>query len=132
LQALISRIPLEGISPGLVRAVVDQESAGKPCAVSSKGAMGLMQIMPDLASDMNVADPFDPEENLRAGIKYLVQLTARYRGDLPRILAAYNAGPARVDPLKPIPDIPETQNYVKSVIAKLDRSVDEKAATKPN
>jgi soluble lytic murein transglycosylase-like protein len=121
LQALISRIPLEGVSSTLVRAIVDQESAGKPCAVSSKGAMGLMQIMPDLASDMKVADPFDPEQNLRAGIKYLVQLTSRYRGDLPRILAAYNAGPARVDSLKPIPEIPETQDYVRSILGKLDQ-----------
>ena len=121
LQALISKIPSETLAPGLLDALIEQESAGRPCAVSVKGAVGLMQIMPDVISDMNVDDPFDPEQNLRAGIQYLVQLTAKYRGDLRKILAAYNAGPARVDAAGGVPDIPETQNYVKSILAKIER-----------
>jgi soluble lytic murein transglycosylase-like protein len=121
LQTLIARIPLEGLSPVLIQSVIDQESAGRPCAVSNKGAMGLMQIMPDLARDMDVDDPFDPEQNLRAGIRHLVHLTARYKGDLPKILAAYNAGIARVDSSGGVPDIPETQAYVKSILARLAR-----------
>ena len=120
LRALVSRMSLDGISPRLVHAVIQQESAGKPCAVSSKGAMGLMQLMPDLAREMNVDDAFDPEQNVRAGIRHLVQLTARYNGDLPKVLAAYNAGITRVDSSGGIPDIPETQAYVKSILAKLD------------
>jgi soluble lytic murein transglycosylase-like protein len=121
LQALISRVSLDGVSQRLVRAVIDQESAGRPCAVSNKGAMGLMQIMPELARELNVADAFDPEQNMRAGIRHLVQLTARYNGNVPKVLAAYNAGAARVDSSGGIPDIPETQAYVKSIMAKLDR-----------
>jgi soluble lytic murein transglycosylase-like protein len=120
LRALVSRMSLDGISPRLVHAVIAQESAGKPCAVSSKGAMGLMQLMPDLAREMDVDDAFDPEQNVRAGIRHLVHLTARYNGDLPKVLAAYNAGAARVDSSGGIPDIPETQAYVKSILAKLD------------
>ena len=122
LEALVSRMSVDGISPRLIHAVIEQESAGRPCAVSSKGAMGLMQLMPDLAREMNVDDAFDPEQNVRAGIRHLVQLTARYNGDLPKVLAAYNAGIARVDSSGGIPDIAETQTYVKSILAKLDRS----------
>jgi soluble lytic murein transglycosylase-like protein len=122
LEALISRMSLDGISPRLVHAIIEQESAGRPCAVSNKGALGLMQIMPDLARELNVNDAFDPEQNVRAGIRHLVQLTARYNGDLPKILAAYNAGAARVDASNGIPDIAETQAYVKSILKKLEES----------
>jgi soluble lytic murein transglycosylase-like protein len=121
LDSMVAKHLQDGISATLVRAIIDQESGGLPCAVSSKGAMGLMQIMPELASEMNVEDPFDPDQNLQAGIKYLVTLTARYPGDLPRTLAAYNAGPGRVDSANGIPEIAETQQYVKSIMAKLDR-----------
>jgi soluble lytic murein transglycosylase-like protein len=121
LQALVSRMSLDGISPRLVHAVIEQESAGRPCAVSSKGAMGLMQLMPELARELNVIDAFDPEQNVRAGVRHLVQLTARYNGDVTKVLAAYNAGAARVDSTGGIPDIPETQTYVRSILAKLDR-----------
>jgi hypothetical protein len=120
LQAMMARMSLGPVSPKLVNAVITQESGGKPCAVSSKGAMGLMQIMPDLASDLNVSDPFDPEQNLRAGVRYLAQLSEKYRGDLRLVLAAYNAGPARVDAAGGVPNIAETQGYVKSIMAKME------------
>ena len=118
LEAMISRSALGSVSPKLVKALIAQESGGKPCAVSSKGAMGLMQIMPALAAEMNVADPFDAEQNLRAGIKYLAQLSEKYRGNLSLMLAAYNAGAARVDAVGRVPDIAETQAYVKSILSR--------------
>jgi soluble lytic murein transglycosylase-like protein len=81
--------------------------------------MGLMQIMPDLASDMKLADPFDPEQNVEAGVRYLGQLMERYGGDLRLALAAYNAGPARVDISGGVPDIEETKAYVSSILRKV-------------
>ena len=119
LDQMIGRVPLGPVSPKLVSAVIAQESGGRPCAVSSKGAMGLMQLMPDLASDLKVTDPFDPEQNLGAGVRYLSQLMDRYRGDLRLVLAAYNAGPARVDSSGGVPDIEETKAYVASILRKV-------------
>jgi hypothetical protein len=119
LDQMIARRSLGPLSPKLVSAVIAQESGGRPCAVSPKGAMGLMQIMPDLASDMNIADPFDPEQNLEAGVRYLSQLMERYRGDLRLALAAYNAGPGRVDSSGGVPDIEETKAYVASILRKV-------------
>lgn len=103
----------------LVRAVIEAESAYRPCAVSNKGAEGLMQIMPDTAAALNVSDVFDPKQNIAAGAKYLKQLLDRYKGDSKLALAAYNAGPAAVDAANGVPDIPETRNYVDAIMKKV-------------
>lgn len=109
----------EGVKPDVVRAVIDKESAAYPCAVSPKGAMGLMQLMPATAQTFSVADPFDPKQNIDAGTKFLRQLLDRYNGDLSLALGAYNAGPARVDPIRGLPLIPETLNYVTTILDSL-------------
>lgn len=106
-----------GVEEELVRAVIRMESGGKTNAVSSKGAMGLMQIMPGTAKMLGVDDPFDPVQNLEGGIKYLSQLSDKYEGDLEKTLAAYNAGPGRVDSYGGVPPFTETENYVKNVLA---------------
>lgn len=103
----------------LLRAVIEQESAFRPCAVSSKGALGLMQLMPATAQQLDVRDPFDPRASIEGGAKFLKQLLGRYQGDLPQALGAYNAGPGVVDQAGGIPDIPETRNYVDSILAKM-------------
>ena len=105
-----------GVSSNLIHAVIQQESAFRPCAVSEKGALGLMQLMPDTAAELGVADPFDPDQNVSGGATLLKQLTERYAGDLNRVLGAYNAGPARVDAADGVPPIAETIQYVRSVM----------------
>lgn len=107
------------VEPKLLRAVIDQESGFHPCAMSSTGAKGLMQLMPETANQFSVRDVFNPRENIEAGATFLKQLLDRYNGDLPQALAAYNAGPRRVDESGGIPDIPETRNYVESILGKL-------------
>lgn len=109
----------EALPPELLRAVVKQESGFKPCAVSSVGAQGLMQLMPATAVDLHVANPFDPKENLRGGAAYLKQLVTRYGGDLRKALGAYNAGMSRVDAFGGVPNFLETQNYVSSITGDL-------------
>ena len=109
----------EGIAVTLVRQVVQRESGLKPCAVSPKGALGLMQLMPATAEEMGVRDPFDPEDNVRGGVKYLKLLLERYAGDVAKTLAAYNAGPGRVDRVDGVPDIPETRRYVVDILTSL-------------
>jgi soluble lytic murein transglycosylase-like protein len=107
---------VNGLDPHLVKAVMIAESNGNPRAVSHKGAQGLMQIMPDTAQLLKLHDPFDPEENIQAGARYLKLLTELFRGNLELVLAAYNAGPERVMQHKmTIPPISETINYVKRV-----------------
>ena len=103
----------------LLRGVIEQESAKRPCAVSSKGAKGLMQLMPATAEQFHVEDPFDARQNVEAGAKYLKELLERYKGDVKLALAAYNAGPAAVDQTGGIPDIKETQEYVEAILKKL-------------
>ena len=103
----------------LVRAVIEQESAFRPCALSPKGAQGLMQLMPDTASDLAVKDAFDPKENIAAGAKYLKQLLDKYKGDTKLALAAYNAGSSAVDAANGVPDIPETRDYVTAIMKKM-------------
>jgi soluble lytic murein transglycosylase-like protein len=121
--SLDSQIKVEGdrrsIAPELLRAVISAESAFVPCAVSDKGAMGLMQLMPETAREMGVSDPMDPSDNLRGGVRYLGQLLQRYGGNLSLALSAYNAGPATVDKYGGIPPIPETQNYVREILKKI-------------
>jgi soluble lytic murein transglycosylase-like protein len=107
------------VAPEVLRAVISTESAFVPCAISDKGAMGLMQLMPGTASAMGVSNPMDPEDNLRGGVRYLGQLLERYGGDLRLALGAYNAGPALVDKYGTVPPIPETQNYVREILRKL-------------
>lgn len=107
------------LDPKLVRAVAEQESALRPCAVSSKGAMGLMQLMPATIEQLGVRDPFDPRQSIDAGSRYLKELLDRYHGDLPQALGAYNAGPATVNQAGGIPDIPETRDYVAAILRKL-------------
>lgn len=104
------------VDPHLARAVMRCESGGNPNAVSSAGAIGLMQLMPGTAKGLGV-DPKDPERNLEGGIKYLAQLADKYDGDYVRTLAAYNAGSGRVDAHDGVPPFPETQRYVKNVLA---------------
>lgn len=103
----------------LLSAVIAQESGFRPCAVSKKGAQGLMQLMPATAEQFAVEDPFEPKSNLEAGAKFLRQLIEKYKGDLSLALAAYNAGPAAVDEVKGIPDIKETRDYVESILGKV-------------
>ncbi|HEY3381430.1 MAG TPA: lytic transglycosylase domain-containing protein [Vicinamibacterales bacterium] len=109
----------EGIDPRLVRAVIQVESAYQPRARSRKGAMGLMQLMPDTAQRYAVENPYDPGANIEAGTKHLKTLLARF--DLSLALAAYNAGEAAVERFRGIPPYPETQNYVRQVLGLLGR-----------
>lgn len=108
-----------GLYADLIREVARQESAFHPCAVSAKGAQGLMQLMPATQAHLNVRNPFDPRESIDAGAHLLKLLLDRYHGDLALALSAYNAGPARVDPILAIPPIPETRNYVSAILARL-------------
>ncbi|MGI8989387.1 MAG: lytic transglycosylase domain-containing protein [Bryobacteraceae bacterium] len=109
----------QGLSPALLHAVIRQESAFYPCAVSAKGALGLMQLMPATADDLGVQDPLDPQENVDGGARLLRRLMDRYSGDLNRVLGAYNAGPGRVDAADGIPQIPETMHYVETILGNL-------------
>jgi hypothetical protein len=105
-----------GVDPDLARSVMRHESGGNPDALSSAGAIGLMQLMPTTAKGLGV-NPYDPKRNLEGGIKYLSQLADKYDGDYTRALAAYNAGSGRVDAYGGIPPFPETERYVKNVLA---------------
>ncbi len=107
-----------GIDPLLVKAVMKTESNFNPRAVSHKGAQGLMQLMPDTARFMNVTDPFDPEENIKGGTKYLKYLDEIFAGNVELILAAYNAGPGRVIEYNMnVPPYEETRTYIQRVKA---------------
>ncbi len=98
----------------LISAVIKQESDFDQTAVSPKGAMGLMQLMPATATFLGVEDPFNAEENIFGGTQYLRELINLYNGNLNKALAAYNAGPQRVG--EDIPDIPETKDFIQSVL----------------
>jgi len=105
-----------GLDPDLVLAVVAVESAFRPDAVSAKGAQGLMQLMPKTAAELGVKDAFDPADNLDGGTRYLLFLLTLYDGDLPKALAAYNAGMGAVSRHRGVPPYRETQAYVKKVL----------------
>ncbi len=105
-----------GVDPALVHAIVKVESDFNPYALSHKGAMGLMQLMPETAVVMNVRNSFNPNENIDGGVKYLRYLMNRYEGNLPLALAAYNSGETAVKRWGTIPPYPETQNYVKRIL----------------
>ncbi len=105
-----------GVQFSLIKAIIRAESGFNPRAVSHKGAMGLMQIMPENLRAFNLNNPFDPEENIMAGARYIAQLLDRFEGKVPLALAAYNAGPSKVEAYRDIPPIQETEEYVKRVM----------------
>ena len=114
LAAAANQVPSE-----VVREVARQESAFQPCAVSKKGAEGLMQLMPATQESLGVENPFDPQESLMAGARLLRELISRYNGSLPLALSAYNAGPKKVDRADGIPAIAETRAYVAQILSRL-------------
>ena len=105
----------------LIRAVIRVESNYDKNAVSRVGAMGLTQLMPKTALELSVDKPFDIDENINGGTKYLKMMIDKYDGDLDKVLSAYNAGPTAVDNANGIPNFEETQNYVKSIRKILNR-----------
>jgi soluble lytic murein transglycosylase-like protein len=105
-----------GIDPALVHAVVKVESDFNPYALSRKGAMGLMQLMPQTAVDLNVRNSFNPHDNIDGGVRYLRYLIDRYEGNLSLALAAYNSGETAVKRWGTIPPFRETQNYVQRIL----------------
>ncbi|MEO8310615.1 MAG: lytic transglycosylase domain-containing protein [Caldimonas sp.] len=123
-QLLESVAVRSAVSSDLLHAVIAAESNFNARAVSPKGALGLMQLMPATAKRFGAADPFDPEQNIAAGASYLKWLMAIFRDDIELVLAAYNAGEqAVIKAGHKIPPYPETQAYVKKVMASLRRPV---------
>ena len=110
------------LDPELIRAIIKVESDFNPYAVSAKGAMGLMQLMPGTAREMQVDAPFEAEENIMGGSRYLRKLLNLFDGDLRLCLAAYNSGPNRVLEKGAIPEITETKQYVEKVLRAYNRT----------
>lgn len=106
-----------GVDKSLVKAVIHAESGYNPNAVSSKGAAGLMQLMPATAHDLKVADSFNPKDNIRGGVRYLKFLLNTFKGDVTLALAAYNAGLGKVAKHGGVPPYEETRNYVSKVLS---------------
>ncbi len=111
----------QGIDPDFVTSVVKAESGFNPAVVSPKGAQGLMQLMPQTAASLGVGNVLDPAANVEGGTKYLRQLLDQYDGDAAKALAAYNAGPQRVEQYGGIPPYPETRAYVARIINDFNR-----------
>lgn len=109
-----------GVDPHLFESLVAAESSFNPGSTSKAGAMGLSQLMPGTARALGVRDPFDPEQNLRAGAKYLAQMMSRFGGDPKLALAAYNAGPGAVERHGGIPPYRETRAYVERVMNRFE------------
>ena len=103
------------VDPALIRAVIAAESGYNPSATSRKGAQGLMQLMPGTAQELGVRDAYNPKQNLDAGVRYLRALLDKYNGDLDKALAAYNAGEGAVQRAGGVPNIRETQDYVRRI-----------------
>ena len=114
-QAIEEAATKHNVDPNLVRAVVKVESNFNPAAVSRKGAMGLMQLMPSTARELNVSNPFDPEQNVDAGVRHLKHLLESFNGDVGLSLAAYNAGQGAVQRNGGVPPFRETRNYVRRI-----------------
>ena len=104
------------LPPALVHAIIKAESNGQRKAVSRKGAMGVMQLMPFTSKRLRVADPFDPIENIEGGVKYIKELLVTFEGNLTNTVAAYNAGPAAVRKYGGVPPYQETRLYVRRVM----------------
>lgn len=109
-----------GVDPAVFQALVQTESDFNPKLVSSAGAMGLCQLMPATAAQLGVKDPFDPQQSLEGGAKYLAQMVKQFNGDLKLALAAYNAGPGAVTRAGGVPPFPETQDYVRKVLSRAE------------
>ena len=107
---------IHDISPALVHAIIKAESDGKRTAVSSKGAKGMMQLMPLTSNLMDVNDPFDPIDNMEGGVKYLKSLLVDFDGNITNAVAAYNAGPTAVRKYGGVPPYKETREYVQRVL----------------
>jgi soluble lytic murein transglycosylase-like protein len=103
------------VDAALLRAIVEAESQFDPSVVSKAGAEGLMQLMPELADALGVADSFDPRDNIMGGARYLKGLLEQYDGDLDKTLAGYNAGPGNVERYGGVPPFEETRKYVKNI-----------------
>jgi len=114
-RLILSASDAYDVDPALVKAVIAAESNFDPQATSSKGAQGLMQLMPKTARGLGVNDPYSPQDNVLAGARYLREMLDRY-GDMTRALAAYNAGPTAVDRYRGVPPYRETQKYVSRVL----------------
>lgn len=120
-EAVSASSSRNNVSPNLIRSVIRAESGFNPSAISPKGAQGLMQLMPQTAARLGVQDAFDPADNVEGGTRYLKQLLGLYHNDVVKALAAYNAGPERVQRYKGIPPYPETIAYVNRVIKDFNR-----------
>ncbi len=114
-EAIEAAAAKHNVDPNLVRAVVKVESNFDPSAVSRKGAMGLMQLMPSTARELNVSNPFDPEQNVDAGVRHLKHLLDSFNGNVGLSLAAYNAGQGAVQRSGGVPPFRETRNYVRRI-----------------
>ena len=120
------------IDPDFISSVIHAESSFNPRAVSPKGAQGLMQLMPGTASQLGVQNPFDPNANVEGGTRYLRELLERYNFDAAKALAAYNAGPQRVEQYGGVPPYAETRAYVTRVIKDFNRKkIAERKASTP-
>jgi soluble lytic murein transglycosylase-like protein len=118
LRKLVHEVSTEhGVDPKLIDALVRVESGYNPKAVSRKGAMGLMQLMPETAKRLKVNDPFDPADNVRGGVKEFSRLVSRYSGNLQLALAAYNAGEGAVSKYRGVPPYAETRSYISKILS---------------